>query len=74
MPDKKMYNNIIKWVRAEIQKLSADAQVLVADYNEGARDKDTVIGELAANATSLCRDFEMILAVTGVKDERNDAE
>ena len=73
MPDKKMYSNIIKWVRGEIQKISADAQVLQKDYAENARFADTVIKTLAENATILCRDFEMILAVTGVKEERNDA-
>lgn len=74
MPDKKMYSNIVKWVRAEIQKISADAQVLLKDYLDKARDADDVIKRLAENAISLNRDFDMILAVTGAKEERNDAE
>ena len=68
MPDKKMYNNIIKWVRAEIQKLSAQA----GDLPIASGDVD--IDEFVNNVEKLAREFDIILTVTGVKDERNDAE
>ena len=68
MPDKKMYNNIIKWVRAEIQKLSAQAACLPSSSG------DFDIDEFINNVEKLASEFDIILAVTGVKEERNDAE